>query len=198
MKIIGHHTCDGKGSLVDIAEIAAYGPFLSMHEEPDKHKMLGTGYYFFDNNMAVAHAHGKNRYKRQYHIFEAELALDDAIFLDLVGNRISIMYIQTVMQKFKPYTGEKWTLGSLIEFLKEKHKEESPKGVFPFPFKAIRVVDNSIEDDEQKSKGIKEDFRIYFFPDKDKYVNLSPIFTVCLLEKGASLIQSFKHKTTYP
>lgn len=203
MRILAHHTCDSKGDISDIAEIEAHGPFLSTHTEPHKPKMLGTGYYFFDNNIDVAHAHGKNRYKRNYHIFEAELQLDENIFLDLVGNRQDMKYIQAMMQELAQYTKDKWTLGSLIEFLKQKNKEAIDIGIpiRPFPFKAIRALDYSVRDDDERSKKIKEDYKIYFNSQENKYINLQPVFIVCLLENDKSkndksIVQSFKHKFT--
>lgn len=193
MRILGHHTCDSKGDISDIAEIEAHGPFLSYSNQ-----LLGKGYYFFDDNITLAHNHGYNRYKRKYHIFEAELQLDENIFLDLVGNRGSMKYIQAMMQELAQYTKDKWTLGNLIEFLKQKNKEAIDIGmpIRPFPFKAIRALDNSVQDDDEKSKKIKEDYRIYFNPQENKYINLQPVFIVCLLENDTSIIRSFKHKFT--
>ncbi len=122
MRIIGHHTCDAKGEIQDIAVIEAQGAFLSVHTN-ETPKMLGTGYYFFDNNLSIAHAHGKNRYKRQYHIFEAEIQLTEDNFLDLVGNRMDMLWLQALRERLTPFLAEgetNWKVGHLIEFLKQK------------------------------------------------------------------------------
>lgn len=58
MRIIGHHTCSQQGT---ISNIEKQGPFQSTYVAEDKrqHKFLGTGYYFWDNNVNMAHAHGQ-------------------------------------------------------------------------------------------------------------------------------------------
>ena len=71
-----------------------------------------------------------------------------------------------------------WTLAHFIEFLKRKKM---------FPYRAIRAVDTSIDPKEV----------IKFVPDRRNFINLNPIFIVCLLDKQADLIYSFKHIKTH-
>lgn len=180
MKIIRHHTCSSQGS---IQEIENQGPFLSIHVESEttQHKFLGTGYYFWDNNIGMAHSHGQKNYKRKYYIFEAALNLEEDWFLDLAGNRIDMIRFQEIIQKLKDIDNatENWTLGHVIEFLKNK-------GIFPY--RAIRAIDMSIDPKEV----------IKFVPDRQNYINLNPIFIVCLSDKNADIISSFKHIKTFP
>jgi hypothetical protein len=179
MRIIGHHTCDKQGT---INEIEKQGPFLSTYvaEDNRQHKFLGTGYYFWDNNIGMAHAHGQRNYKRKYYIFRAELELKTEIFLDLVGNRIDMLWFQDVMARFEHFKeAENWTIGSFIEFLKSKGF---------FSYKAIRAIDNSIDPKEV----------IKFIDDRPNFTNLSPVFIVCLLESNGKIIKSFTHYKTFP
>lgn len=180
MKIIGHHTCSRKGS---ISVIEKEGPFLSKHviDNPENHKFLGTGYYFWDNNIGMAHSHGQKHYRRKYFIFEAELDLEESSFLDLAGNRVDMIFFQKLIKKLNDANPEtrSWTLAHYIEFLKAQGK---------FPFRSIRAIDTSIDPKEV----------LKFVPDRRNYINLNPIFIVCLTDKEDDLIVSFKHIKTFP
>jgi hypothetical protein len=93
-------------------------------------------------------------------------------------------------EKFEPYLqNSQWKLGSFIEFLKLKHQTKDFEGLFPY--KAIRAFDSNIQ-----SEKIKEEPKIYFFEGKDKFININPIFIVCLLRIDWSIIKSFKHRHT--
>ncbi len=179
MKIIGHHTCS---KIVNIEDIERDGPFLSTHIDNDQnqHKFLGTGYYFWDNNIGMAHSHGQKNHKRRYHIFESQLDLDDNTFLDLAGNRIDMLFFQEIIEKLKQIEStQNWTIGHFIEFLKRQNK---------FPFRAIRAIDSSINPKEA----------IRFVPNRVNFINLNPIFIVCLLDKNKYQIIVFKHIKTFP
>ncbi len=180
MKIIGHHTCSSNGL---ITEIEKQGPFASTHidEDQKKHKFLGSGFYFWDNNVNMAHAHGQKNYKRKYFIFEAELNLLDDWFLDLAGNRIDMIRFQEIMSKLKEIdiNTQNWTLAHFIEFLKSKEK---------FPYRAIRAIDTSIDPKDV----------VKFVSDRSNFINLNPIFIICLLDKEQDIILSFKHIKTFP
>ncbi|MVM34386.1 hypothetical protein GO755_30420 [Spirosoma sp. HMF4905] len=182
MRIIGYHTCKKEGK---IEEIEASGPFWSTHEpdDPAKHKFLGSGYYFWDNNKGMAHSYGKATYRRKYYIFEAELKLTEENFFDLVGNRIHMLAFMELVEKFKANyeASERWPVGAFIEFLKSK-------GIFPY--KAIRALDSSI--------GIREITKFDFASQHDAFTNLSPIYIVCLLELDNTILTSFKFNTEFP
>lgn len=197
MKIIAHHTCENKG---EIKDIELNGAFLSTNIDGNitNQKLLGTGYYFFDNNITMAHAHGKNRYRRKYYIFEAELNLKEDDFLDLVGNRTDMIWIQDVKKRFEPHLKDNQKkLGAFIEFLKQKNSSKEFKGIFPY--KAIRAIDNSVNTDKIKEdqkihlEEVADESKMYFIEGKDKFINLQPIYTLCLLELDKSIFTSFKH-----
>ncbi|MDD2582996.1 MAG: hypothetical protein PHR66_13485, partial [Desulfuromonadaceae bacterium] len=60
MKTIGHHTCSKKNGKAFILENA---PFLSEYNETGKVlKFLGTGYYFWDDNIEMAHNWGRSHF----------------------------------------------------------------------------------------------------------------------------------------
>ncbi len=180
MKIIGHHTCSSNGI---IQEIEQKGAFLSTHleENLNQHKFLGSGYYFWDNNLNMAHYYGQENYKRKYYIFEAELNLIDDYFLDLAGNRIDMIYFQEIMSKLQEIdeSTKDWTLVQFIEFLKSKNE---------FPYRAIRAV-NTVTNPKKVMK---------FVQGRDDFINLNPIFIVCLLDKKNDIVTSFKHIKTFP
>lgn len=103
--------------------------------------------------------------------------------LDLVGNRVDMLWLTEIMEQLKPsLKDDEFKLGHFIEYLKRKNL---------FPYKAIRVVDNSISPEK-----IKEVDRNYFIENKHKFFNIHPVFTICVLEKNDTLIQSFNHKFT--
>jgi len=177
--IIGHHACSKDGG---IFEIEKNGPFLSEHIEnnPSLQKFLGTGYYFWDNNIGMAHSHGQKNYKRSYYIFEAKISLDPDSFLDLAGNRLDMLRFQEIMDRLKliPET-ENWGLAHYIEFLKRKKI---------FPYRAVRAIDTSIDPKEV----------VKFVPDRRNFINLNPVFIVCLLDKQTDMVKSFKHIKSFP
>ncbi|MFK7908918.1 MAG: hypothetical protein AB8B69_27565 [Chitinophagales bacterium] len=179
MQIIGHHTCSKQGT---IEEIKKNGAFLSTHIEGDtsQHKFLGTGYYFWDNNIGMAHSHGQKNYKRKYHIFEATLEINDHSFLDLAGNRIDMIRFQEIMSRLREIEETKnWGIAHFIEFLKRKNL---------FPYRAIRAIDTSIDPKEI----------IKFIANRRNFINLNPIFIVCLIDKKSDMVTSFNHIRTFP
>jgi hypothetical protein len=180
MKAIGHHTCSSESN---ISDIEIQGPFFSEHDDTDSkaHKFLGSGYYFWDNNIGMAHSHGQNNYKRKYYIFEANLNSEEDLLLDLAGNRIDMLNFQEIMQKLNEIdpTTQSWTLAHFIEFLKSKNI---------FHYNAIRAIDTSITPRNL----------LKFVPDRKNYINLNPIFIVCLLNKSKDIILSFNHIKTFP
>ncbi len=179
MIIVGHHTCSQEGSIEDIER---NGPFLSIHleDDPQQHKFLGTGYYFWDNNVGMAHSHGQNNYRRKYHIFEGELDIPEDDILDLAGNRIDMIHFQDTMDRISAKEPEReWSLAHYIEFLKERDM---------FPYRAIRAVDT----------GISPKKIIKFVTSRRNYINLDPVFIICLLDCKPDMMTSFKHIKTFP
>ena len=85
MKTKGHHTCLFNG---DQESVKKNSPFLAEHKPNEgKVQFLGTGYYFWDNNLELAKIWGKSHYGGKYAIIEVDFDLNSDINYDLVGNR---------------------------------------------------------------------------------------------------------------
>ena len=183
MKIVGHHACANKGENPQVIEFQ--GPFFSEHVEGNsrQYKFLGSGYYFWDNNKGMAHAHGQANYRRKYHIFEGEIVIEEDTFLDLAGNRIDMLHFQELMARLHQEIKESktWGIAQFIAFFQKKNL---------FPYRAIRAVDTN-------SKPKEKDL-VFFVPDRTNIINLNPIFILCLLDTKTDMLISFKHLVTFP
>jgi hypothetical protein len=178
MKTIGHHTCSKKNGRKYVLKNA---PFFSQHDKKKNAlKFLGSGYYYWDDNIEMAHYWGKTYYHKKYFIVESNLNLPEGIFLDLVGNRRHLRYFRELISKFEAHEfgRPKWTMGVFIEFLKTKEKDVP--GIFPF--KAIRAVDIKVP---RKNKST-----IKFVDNKPNVTNLDPRLVICLTEKNSVILQS--------
>lgn len=190
MKTIGHHTCSSEGEKSAIEQNA---PFISTYipddeeGENNRHPFLGTGYYYWDNHIELAIWWGQVHYRGRYYIVKSNLEIDDGTFLDLVGSRASMIWlkdrIDELEEKGIPRTD--WTLGNLIEFLKEIKTETGLNEVFPYA--AIRSID-------YKAKG-KSNFSINFAPrkhpkEKISFTLLDPRMIICVIEKDESIIKT--------
>lgn len=180
MKTIGHHTCSKKNGREYVLKKAPF--FSSYNEKCNSLKFLGSGYYFWDDNIGMAHHWGRTYYRKRYFIVESKLNLPGGIFLDLVGNRKHLRYFSEMIEKFnaKGFGRPHWTMGAFIEFLKSK--EKNIPGIFPF--KAIRAIDNSVA---PKNKNT-----IQFVDNKQNYTNLDPRLVICVTEKNSVILQSKK------
>jgi hypothetical protein len=185
MRTIGHHTCLAKGGK-DFVEAEA--PFLSEAIEEDnengieaKRPFLGTGYYFWDNNTSLAKWWGDFIVKKKYFIVEAELLINDSFFLDLVGNRESMIWFQKMINHFWDEEDE-LTVGEFIELLKKMAKETGENDVFPFT--AIRAIDYS--------GNHKHDSQIKFASGKKGFTLIQPRMMICLTEKNCDTILNKK------
>lgn len=181
MVIIGHHTCARRGSP---EEIEKNGPFPSKHEDenPKNHKFLGSGYYFWDNNLGIAHWWGKTHYNEGYYIFQGKIRIKTDIFLDLVGNRIDMIWLEEMMSRLSESSEEpkKWELGKFIELLKRLDSKDGPyKGLFPY--RAIRAIDYKFDRDE----GYK------FVEEQKSFTRLKPVMMICLLDLGEDMLECF-------
>lgn len=173
MKTIGHHTSDNKGGKKYVIENV---PFYSAYL-PNQNKVpyLGAGYYFWDDNIEMAHIWGKAQYKNNYFIVEGDLKYDDEKIFDLVGNRRHISYFAEILEKFKEknYNRDNWEIGKFIEFLKDlERNDERYMGIFPF--KVIKAIDNSWRNKQKSFKFVKN---------KKGYIYLDPRIMLCFIEK---------------
>lgn len=150
-------------------------PFISIYDE-DKNKLnfLGTGYYFWDYNLSLAHKWGKMRYNGDYFVIEAQIGIQDSKLLDLVGSMVNIQYFRDIIQKFKNngYFKDGWGIAKYIEFLKSFNKEKDYFGIFPF--KAIKAIDTSII--------AKKRYRFKFISRKPAYIDLDPRIMYCIID----------------
>lgn len=186
METIGHHTCL---NTEDVDKIERDGPFKAIHNPTTgKQQFLGTGYYFWDNNIEAAKFWGNVHYKGNYLIFEANLTIPEERFLDLVGSRKAMIYAQALMKRFKDrnQNSEYWELGKFIEFMKEVANKPGFKDVFPYT--VFRAVDNSA--------AVKDDNKYFFVAEKTNYTNLNPRLVICLAEKSSLVLQNFR--VVYP
>lgn len=184
MKTIGHHTCRKDGGREYVQQAA---PFQSKYDEKDDlYPFLGTGYYFWDNNLEYARWWGidqKKRFPTGYFVVEAELNLAKGIFLDLVGSMDSIYWFRRLMARLKTSRPEvkDWSVASFIEFAKKLNRVDNQA----FPFKVIRAVDHSRNHNPKKNKWL-----LRFVKKKQEYTNLDPRLVICLLEKDNVILQN--------
>jgi hypothetical protein len=184
MKIVGHHACANKGENPQVIELQ--GPFFSKHVEGNtkQYKFLGSGYYFWDNNRGRAHVHGLTNYRREYHIFEGEIVIEEDTFLDLAGNRIDMLHFQELMKRLHQEIEESktWGIAQFIAFFQKKKL---------FPYRAIRAIDTNSNPKAGRDS-------VHFVPDRTNFINLNPIFILCLLDTKTDMLISFKHLVTFP
>jgi hypothetical protein len=181
LKIIGHHAC-GKEGGHDV--VLDKSPFPSKEDKKKGYfPFLSEGFYFWDNNISLAHVWGKAHYQDNYYILEAELELTSDVLFDLVGNRSHMILFMELHKIFENEynSGDRWPMGKFIEFLRDLNNEsETYKGIFPFL--AARAID--------LSRTKLEQFKFLFVDSKDNYTNLSPCLVICLYEKNNVILQS--------
>lgn len=141
---------------------------------------LGSGYYFWDNHIELAHDWGFIHCDNEYVICEGELTVSDILFLDLVGNRNDQILLSNLIDNI-PGLSE-LSMGEIIEFLKNLEARPNNKGVFPF--KVIRAIDIS----KTRYNVISINFAKY----KKGFTTLNPKMIICLTEKNQLLLKSLK------
>jgi len=177
METIGHHTCkkdNGK------EYILKHAPFFADFDTHSRQKQfLGSGYYFWDDNIEMAHKWGKSHYKNNYFILQCNIHTLQDRFLDLVGNRSHMRYFREVAEKYiqRGYARKDWSLGSFIEHLKLLAKDHPEI----FPFKIIRAVDLLPRDEKD---------RWYFVADMPNYTMLNPRIVICITSEKELFLQS--------
>lgn len=180
MKTTGHHACNSEGGNKFLLE---NGPFRAVYTPHSSSRpFLGSGYYFWDDNIEMALYWGAVHYGGDFSILEAELNCPEEEMLDLVGSRGDIKYFREIIKVFKAagFPRDDWEIGKFIEFLKEIDSKGEGKGVFPY--KIVRAVDNS-----RKESGR---YRFPFVSTKRNFTFLDPRIIICLFEKSDRYIQS--------
>lgn len=190
MRTIGHHTCENNGTDEFILNSA---PFLSswielpnveQNRSKQKRPFLGTGYYYWDDNLEYAKWWGEKHYGNSYCIVESELELKGEEFLDLVGNRghmkLLIELINNIQNSGAQIKADmsngRVSLGKYIQLFKAFNNKKP--GLFPF--KVIRAVYHKIGNDIEKER-----FNYYFVDKGSKaigYTLLSPRIIICFTD----------------
>ncbi len=171
MITIGHHTCSSANGR---EYIKTHAPFLAENQPNGKMQFLGTGYYFWDDNIEMAHHWGDSHFKGNYCVLSFDLNMPKEVFLDLVGNRQHMQVFLTMALKIqnqhKSTVG--MNVGEIIELLKRFAKDRPDI----FPYKIIRAVDLSPKFEQSKW---------YFVSSKKNYTLLNPRIIICFLEKNS-------------
>lgn len=189
MKTKGHHTCLLEGH---IDTILMNAPFLA-EDKPriGRKQFLGTGYYFWDNNLPMANAWGKFHYRGKYAIVEIDFDIKSDTCYDLVGNRSHQIDITIRLNKLLETSGNdkprKWTLRQYFLFILKLADSDCKI----FPYKMVRAIDllNHI-------KYKTEQDYINFTENKKNYTLLNPKIVICVFDKNTLNLQS--KKLVYP
>ena len=149
-------------------EIVSKGPFICTRKDA----WLGTGYYFWEQEIFYAEKWGKNAGYKNYVICESAYNYDDHCFFDLVGNP---SHLKTMREFFaileeEVFKGENIviTIPMVLDVLRNEMAED-------FNFKAIR----------SKSEWKNWKFTIPFNekrPNKE-ICNLCPEIQLCVIDK---------------
>jgi hypothetical protein len=167
LQTVIYQTLEDRGNPDDVVK---HGPYKCTHSNA----YVGPGYYFWDNDLHVAHLWGQRRIKSAYMIFSAELSMQDQDLLDLYYSKDDRDFLQTIVTKFD-LGGQK--LGKIFYFLQKKNEETPTKGVFPY--KAIRIQDNNFGD------------KTYFADGKHGFTNFNPAIMICLVDKRKVHLNGF-------
>jgi len=135
------HACKLEGGSEVIIKTA---PFLS---ENNKRQWLTQGYYFWIEDIDLAHWWGSNSVKGDYAILTAKLNLDstDLSYLDLISSPLHIKYLKKLISKYlnkmSKSCGNRYepTISEVIDHYREKAKDIPEV----FPFIGISCCDDS-------------------------------------------------------
>ncbi|MBD5280523.1 MAG: hypothetical protein HDS35_08265 [Bacteroides sp.] len=164
-------------------------PVLAKNPTPDEEKMvmesgkepkfqfLGSGFYFWDNNIGRAHDWGHSRCNGKYLILEIPLVLTGDHFLDLVGSREDLMVFMDVyekMRKLKP--GLK--VGAFFHGMQTmaRHKPDV------WPFKTIRAL--NVKGNSNK---------VLFNSIPNSHMLLNPEIIICFYDKNELILQDSRY-----
>jgi hypothetical protein len=165
----------------DPDRIEAEGPYAA---SDIANSYLGSGYYFWDDHIELAHWWGEKHVKGDYVICEGELTVDKSLFFDLVGCRQDMIYFKDIISRMPQLRNLE--IGKIIEILKEMSKNPNKSELFPF--KVIRAV--------VKSKTSYTEEVVDFAKNKPGKMTLTPQIFICLVEKNKLHLQAFK--VVYP
>lgn len=168
-----HQTVDDLG---DAEKIESHGPF------PGKdfgRLYLGSGAYFWDDHIELAHWWGEKHIGEDYVICCADLKVDENTFCDLVGSRQDMLHLKNLITELN-ITHLK--LGAIIEVLKKLEQKYRRGDIFPF--KVIRAVDVSYSSYKQE---------LYDFAEgKSGKTSLNPVYLICLIARSDIYLSSYR------
>lgn len=166
------HTCLNIGTDEDLLKNS---PFIGIHNPiEDKHQFLGTGYYFWDDNIEMARIWGKKHCNNSYVIIETEIDINQDKCFDLVGNRKHMKALLSIVNHLKlyGYHKEKWVISQCIEFLKDKELNE----LFEFNYECVRAIDYVKPREYNPQKYL-------FVKNTDHYTILNPKIAICIIDR---------------
>ena len=173
-EFLGHHTCSNKNGREYVRTFAPF--WAEFDQEKEKYQFLGAGYYFWDDNEAMAHNWGAEHYRGKYCVLVVKLSIPNNLLLDLAGDRQDMRYIHEVVEMFKEKIPQKEgpALGSVIEFLKKISERGNYEGIFPF--ESIRAVDST-------PRGLQFQGKMNFTETNERYTLLNPRIIICVNDK---------------
>jgi len=183
LKTKGHHTCLYNG---DRESVLRNSPFLAEYKPKEgKMQFLGTGYYFWDNNLELAKVWGKHHYNGKYAVIEVDFDLKSDSCYDLVGNRSHQIDLAERLNKLSVNSGsnktKKWTLSQFFTFIRKF--AVSNRDIFPYEM--IRAIDLL---NHKKYEKVHE--LILFTEDKDNYTVINPKIVICVFDKNRLNLQT--------
>ena len=109
------------------------------------------------------------------------------IYFDPLIKQNDVIQIWTNNQKYfheiaQMLGAQTWSMGKIIQFLKDLEKKPERKG--RFPYKAVRAVD--INDSKFKPTNYR------FVEGQFRYFNMNPRLIICLFEKNKLILTTYK------
>lgn len=143
----------------------------------EKYQFLGSGYYFWDNNIERAHKWGQQHYNGKYKILELPLELKGDHFLDLVGSREDIMTLVNALKEIENNIPD-LKLGAFFHVMQiiEKYRPGS------WPYTIIRALNVKSNAD-----------KIPFNHIKGSRMLLDPEIIICFYEKKELNLQGIRY-----
>lgn len=166
-KVVLHHTCKKDGGSKFVLQNA---PFLAKDDKSaKKFQFLGSGFYFWEDDINQAHYWGQVRYgEDNYFIVQFVCNIDEDDLLDL-DSKTGYNILEKVKEKLLAFTNtpnkqNNWTLSQWVNFL-YKYNEIYSIG---FDFKAIKVKDYNFSR--------KKEQKIFFVQGKSNYTCVGGVY----------------------
>jgi hypothetical protein len=177
MKTIGYHTVEDRENPDHVENNA---PFLCVGALA----FLGNGYYYWQDDIDLAHWWGQVHCGQEYMICESTIQCDDSVYCDLVGSPSDLRKISalrdTLKQEIMRFNKtDTVALGQIIEFCRRLHST-TKKGLFPW--KVIRAVDASPLVDKRFASDL-----IKFNTERKNFTSLRARIMISLSEKRGLL-----------